>query len=147
MFDIGNIERLLEEYKSIPATDFFDDEPKCICDWCGEEVGAHLTSLREDVYGNYRGVCDECIKAEATIQNALAFSDSIFGENTYEDSFIERLYSQEDLVKLARKDLAERLKIAYAPDLEKMQKLAREYCLEDCDSFIDYINKKSEEKV
>lgn len=128
------------------ANDIPDFEPKFICDWCERDDfcdGDLDGLLHEDKDGNFHGVCRACLKEEATIENALAFSDEYIGEKEYKDTFIAELYTMEDLVALARKDLAQRLETNYAPDIDKIKKAAEDFCLFDDDAFIEFINSQS----
>lgn len=143
MFEVdSNFLRAERDYLIPPETD--DYELKFICDWCENEVDDLECNITEDKNGDYHGVCKDCIKKYATVENALAYSDAVFGKKEYDNTLIAALYTQEELLEFGRKDLQKRLAINYAPDVEKIKHAVEFYCLEESDSFIDFVvnNKK-----
>lgn len=89
-------------------------------------------------------VCKECFEKNVNIQDALLIS--VWRRNTsalcpppslsmaarqaaelYEKSVISYLYSMEDLLELARKDIKERLSINYEPDISKMKRQVKRW--------------------
>lgn len=136
-----------EQFRRIEAqymtpTEYEAPEEKLICDWCECEVESLEGILMSGADGNYHGVCRECLKAAATVENALAYSDSVYGKDAYEDTFIAELYSKEALVSLARKDLTARIEAGIGIDIAHLKKAAERYCMFDDNGFIDFINRR-----
>lgn len=118
----------------------------------GLDFSDYADICSDHFYGADGCVCKECFEKNADIQDALLIS--VWRRNNsalctspslsveakqaaalYDKSVISYLYSMEDLLELARKDIKERLSINYEPDITKMQRQIRRWAEDNATSY------------
>lgn len=146
------------------------EEPIYKCRWCGEEVDEEPLCPEEDTYEEehyaeyedgssyYRGstfytrltgVCPKCFDGAVTLENILAFSkkneqDALDSDEKFNYSVVSYLYSMDELLELAKKDMKARLESGVGIDEERVKKAMREYAHADEDTFVEFMDKSAQ---
>lgn len=144
------------------------DEPIWRCRWCEQEVEEEPLCAEEDTYeeehyaeyenggSDYRGstvytrltgVCPRCFDEAVTLENILAFSkkneqDALDLDEKFKYSVVSYLYSMDELLELAKKDMKARLESGVGIDEERVKKAIREYAHADEDAFVEFMDKE-----
>ena len=142
------------------------EEPIYKCRWCGEEVDEEPLCPEEDTYedehwaeyegggAEYRGstfyevltgVCAKCFDEAITTENIFAFSkegeDLATGKDKFDYSVVSWLYSMDDLLELAKKDMRERLASGVGLDEDRVKKAMYDYAHADEEAFVEFMDK------
>lgn len=145
------------------------EEPIYKCRWCGEEVSEEPLCPKESTYEEqhyaeyedgreeYRGstfyemltgVCSKCFDEAITAENIFAFSkegeDLATGKDKFDYSVVSWLYSMDDLLELAKKDMRERLASGIGIDEERVKKAMYDYAHNDEESFVEFMDKSAQ---
>ena len=146
------------------------EEPIYKCRWCEQEVEDEPLCAKEDTYeeehyaeyedggAEYRGstfytrltgVCPKCFDEAVTLENILAFSkkyeqDALDSDEKFKYSVVSYLYSMDELLELAKKDMKARLESGVGIDEERVKKAMREYAHADEDAFIEFMDKSAQ---
>lgn len=145
------------------------EEPIYRCRWCEQEVEEEPLCAKEDTYeekhyaeyedggADYRGstfytrltgVCPKCFDEAVTLENILAFSkkneqDAWDSDERFKYSVVSYLYSMDELLELAKKDMKARLESGIGIDEERVKKAMREYAHEDEDAFVEFLDEEN----
>ena len=105
--------------KNGEVTEFYEDAEECMCAECFAEYAqardvVEYSKTQEKLNWWDRQIADD---------NYLQYEAGV----KFSQSVISFMYSMDDLLELARKDINARLDIGYAPDVEKINRAARQY--------------------
>lgn len=146
------------------------EEPIYKCRWCDEEVSEEPLCPKESTYEEkhyaeyedgreeYRGstfyemltgVCSKCFDEAITAENIFAFSkeneqDALDSDEKFNYSVVSYLYSMDELLELAKKDMKARLESGVGIDEERVKKAMREYAHADEDTFVEFMDKSAQ---
>lgn len=145
------------------------EEPIYKCRWCGEEVDEEPLCPEEDTYeeehwveyeeggADYRGstfyevltgVCPKCFDEAITAENIFAFSKegedlATNDKDKFDYSVVSWLYSMDDLLELAKKDMRERLASGVGLDEDRVKKAMCDYAHADESGFIEFMDRRA----
>lgn len=145
------------------------EEPIYRCRWCEQEVEEEPLCAKEDTYeekhyaeyedggAEYRGstfytrltgVCPKCFDEAVTLENILAFSKeneqgAWDSDEKFKYSVVSYLYSMDELLELAKKDMKARLESGVGIDEERVKKAMRVYAHEDEDAFVEFMDEEN----
>lgn len=145
------------------------EEPIYRCRWCEQEVEEEPLCAKADTYeekhyaeyedggAEYRGstfytrltgVCPKCFDDAVTLENILAFSkkneqDALNPDEKFNYSVVSYLYSMDELLEFAKKDMKARLESGIGIDEERVKRAMREYAHEDEDAFIEFMDEEN----
>lgn len=119
-------------WRSCPQT-FVDS---CSCG--GDFVEASRCKLCDEYFDDehYNGICDVCLDENATYENALLIGEE--NADTIEiNSFLLNSFTKEQIEEILKRELEQARKI----DKAKIDKDAKEYCLDDKGWFAEWLDK------
>lgn len=123
-----------EEYECCPCGgDVYEAEQ---CKLCGEYF---------DKGDLYNGICDDCLKEEMTVENAIKCGDEVDARKEISvNGFLASVFSQEEIEKLLLEELDARI-VASRTGAIKAIELAKNFCEEDIGWFADWLERREHE--
>lgn len=137
-------------YYSDYCNNYYEEEDEVVCDYCEEvyDTEDRLAIIeRADLHkdGRVHGMCKACAR-ELSKEFGLRISDE--SAKMYSDEYdkimnsvIPLLYTYEELMKMVRTDIENRLKSGNTADIKRINKVLYDFCLYDDSFFTECLEK------